>query len=288
MIDIEKNMEATFDKSLKEKAELFNLDEKENKLLIERYSYTLATTPYAELKDSKEYLETQGITITKAREVKVLAHSIQILKNKCSLMGEAHEMELYRLDPVKLNLNAMDLWKKIKYCNQINVPYKNEDGTYKDFLFDEKEFQEKTGKPVDTTVIDPTPIVEEAEVKEEAPVINESTVPDITMTINADLTKALEDIEPRDYIETPPHIEMSDYSSNNMINDFQKIENNATSFSTLQENVKRQMDALNNEDVVNPMDMVGFNDIEPETFNAGFSRIRGYNDKGETRRDDAA
>ena len=36
------------------------------------------------------------------------------------------------------------------------------------------------------------------------------------------------------------------------------------------------------------MDMVGFNDIEPETFNAGFSRIRGYNDKGETRRDDAA
>ena len=120
---------------MKEKIELItkSFDEKEKKK-INKFMPCLALTTLDELTELLKLFEQNGIKITKANQLKVVVNTIEEVQNKFSVMEQIGEKEFFKEDPNRLNLNAIDVYKRLTYCKQNNLAYKNEDGTYKDFL----------------------------------------------------------------------------------------------------------------------------------------------------------
>lgn len=290
---MENNMSETTlkkDASLLDKARVFGLNEEDTKKIVERFFATLLVSTYDELVQMKKDLQKYGIEKITPAHIKIEANTPQDLRYKLDLMDNSGEIDLYRKDPDKINYNITSILKKVNYCKNNHKPYKDADGKYMDFLFREDSFGAMADR--ETPVIEPTPIPFEPEV----PVISESTyetkVPDITMSITEQLGDALKDIQPIDTMdEVKPSIEMSSYPSA-MDSDLQKIEDTKTSFTELEEDMKNQLAGLSYDvdsdyDLSSPLGGIGIYDIQPDSFNTGFSRTRGIND-GETRRDDAA
>ena len=120
---------------MKEKIELItkNFDEKEKKKLV-KFMPSLALSTLEELNDLLKLLEQNGILITKASQIKVTLNTIEEIQNKFSVMDQIGEKDFFQEDPTRINLNAIDVYKRLTYCKQNNIPYKNEDGSYKNFL----------------------------------------------------------------------------------------------------------------------------------------------------------
>lgn len=120
---------------MKEKIELItkNFDEKEKKKLV-KFMPSLALSTLEELNDLLKLLEQNGILITKASQIKVTLNTIEEIQNKFSVMDQIGEKDFFQEDPTRINLNAIDVYKRLTYCKQNNIPYKNEDGSYKKFL----------------------------------------------------------------------------------------------------------------------------------------------------------
>ncbi len=131
---------------LKEKLDLFKeLSEEEREKVIDKFMPTLALVSYEELERALNYLRTQNVFITRAREVKVMAE--ENFAKKFDIMHEVNATDLYSMEPVYLIRDALDLFKKIKYCLQTGHSYRNPDGTYKSFLFDEGEWGREFSEP---------------------------------------------------------------------------------------------------------------------------------------------
>lgn len=120
---------------MKEKIELVtkDFDEKEKKK-ITKFMSSLTFSTLEELDDLLELLEQNRILINKANQLKVLVNTVDEVQNKFSVIEQIGEKEFFKEDPNRINLNAIDVYKRITYCKQNNIAYKNEDGTYKDFL----------------------------------------------------------------------------------------------------------------------------------------------------------
>lgn len=129
--------------ALIEKLNLINLPEEEKEKALEKFLVSLSLVSEEDLRNVLSYLLTQGITITKAREIKVLSNSKDEISKKISILGEIHETDIYHQDPLLLNKNVIDIYKKIKYCIQIGKAYKKADGTYEPFLFSESLWQQE-------------------------------------------------------------------------------------------------------------------------------------------------
>lgn len=144
-------------KGLKEKLDLFTeLSEEEKDKVLDKFMPTLALVDYEELERSLAYLRTQQVYITKAREIKVLAE--ENFAKKFDIMHEVNATDLYSMEPVYLIRDALDLFKKIKYCVQTGHSYRNEDGTYKSFLFDEGEWGREFSEPEKIENVEVKPI----------------------------------------------------------------------------------------------------------------------------------
>ena len=127
--------------TLKEKIDLLGLPEDERKKLEEKFSSSLSYVSIAEIKAVSDVLHKKGEKITKASEVKVLTNPASKIEKNYDFIEEAHEPGIYVGNIHGHNSHVIDILKRINFCKQYNIPYKNEDGTYKDFLFKEKLFQ---------------------------------------------------------------------------------------------------------------------------------------------------
>lgn len=102
--------------------------------------------------DTIKYLNEQDIIIKKAKDIKVATNSPEEVQKKIGILNEIHETEIYKQDPSRINHNVIDIYKRIQYCKQYNIPYKKEDGSYEKFLFSEITFQQLISNEKETIV----------------------------------------------------------------------------------------------------------------------------------------
>lgn len=126
---------------INEKLELLSLPEEEKKKAY-KFLAALSLVSVDELKDILTLLQKNGISISKAREIKVLANTKEEISKKFDILGQIGELGFYKQNPTRISSNVIDVYKKIQYCKQIGKAYKKEDGSYESFLFDELKWQE--------------------------------------------------------------------------------------------------------------------------------------------------
>lgn len=146
------------DKSLKDKLDLFtDLSEEERAKVEDKFMPALAYVDYDELQRSLDFLRTQNVYITKAREIKVM--TLENFTKKFDILNEVNATDLYSQNPEGLMWDALDLFKKIKYCIQTKHEYKNPDGTYKNFLFDTKEWGKEFSQATEEVKVEESPVI---------------------------------------------------------------------------------------------------------------------------------
>ncbi len=138
---------------INDKLALFDFNDKERKNAIEKFLIDLVVVPYEEMKDIVSFLKSKGVSINKARELKIVCNGYSEILKKFSIIESINEIEIYREDPSRINLNALDIFKKIKYCIQVDRSYKKEDGSYEKFLFSEAEWQKTFNKTSETVAL---------------------------------------------------------------------------------------------------------------------------------------
>ena len=132
-----------------DKIALLNLGEKEEKKAKEKFMAALSLISEEELRERLEFLEGKDVRITKAKDIKVLVIPTEELAKKFSILDEIHETDLYVSVPSALLLNVIDVYKKLKYCIQNGIKYKDGLDYDKDFidsLRNEEKWKEFLGK----------------------------------------------------------------------------------------------------------------------------------------------
>ncbi len=234
---------------MRDKLDLLMLNNDEKLKIEEKFLATLSLISFEELREVQAYLQKEGVNITKAREIKVLANSKDEIAKKFSILNEIHETDIYRNDATMINRNVIDIYKKIQYCKQIGKKYRREDGTYEPFLFSEKLWQEAVSK---------SPVMNIEEVNthlEESPKIE-------------GLVKEEVKSEPEEAIDTDKYMDIKEY--NNQNHDIDELDAKTTDFATIRKELEGQLaelDALSNGIEFN--DEISFADLEPESYGMG-------------------
>ncbi len=234
------------------KIKLVGLSEEEEKKAIEKFP-ALAFVSTEEIIAVLDVLARKGEKITKARELKVLTNPVSKIEKNFDFVEEAHELGIYSEDLNRLNGNGVDIFKRIRYCNQFNIPYKNEDGTYKDFIFKENLFQNEINKSINT--------IEENNLIGTEPEVN---IPEIDMNPKENAEIDLEHQDIHDYMQAT--------------SDLDDIEAKTTTFAQIKQDLEAQLaelDSLKAQNEQNNDNIYHFNDyanIEGETYNVGRGR----------------
>ena len=158
-----------------------NLSDKEKTKLPKFYA-TLSLTSEEDLKNVLSFLDSNGIKVTKANELKLLTNNVDELRNKLNILESVGEKELAIKEPKRLNNNILDIIKRINYCKAHNVEYKDAEGKYMIFLFSTTKWKSE----VESKGLDTTPVVETE------PAISleeEKTEPVVTPSVEAEETK---------------------------------------------------------------------------------------------------
>lgn len=243
--------------ALKDKLALLNLSEEEKVKAEQKFLATLALVSEDELKDTTGYLNTQGVQITKAKEIKVVANSKEEIAKKFNILGEIHETAIYKQDPSMINRNVIDVYKKIKYCIQVGKNYKREDGTYEPFLFSEAAWQQEfnressvviedatPSKPLEDNLITVDPVIE--------PVIVEEAIEAV--------------VEP---VKDTKHVDIKEYMASSPSKDFEELEAKTTNFASIRQELEGQLAELDALKSMSFEDEISFADLEPETYGMG-------------------
>lgn len=235
-----------------EKLEMLDLTEEEREKAKGKFLASLSLVGDEEFRSSVAALEKEGVRITKARDIKVTTNSSEDISKKFSILDEIHETELYRQNPSLINRNVIDIYKKIKYCNQLGKPYKREDGTYESFLFNELLWQKEFNGDLNMN----TPHIEEAKpvIENPEPVVHAvETIPTMGQIVTH--------IEPSD-----EHLDIKEYMLNS--NDTADLEAKTTDFATVKKELEASLQELNNLKSMddNSFDEISFNDLEPESY----------------------
>lgn len=115
------------------------LDEKELAKLPKFYA-SLALIEESDLDKELELLTANGIKISKASEIKVLTQSCEELQSKIGVLKEIGLTDIFVQDPSKLSSNAIEIYKRANYSMHHDMPIKDENGKYRNFLFNTKEW----------------------------------------------------------------------------------------------------------------------------------------------------
>ncbi len=214
--------------ALTEKLNLLNLPEEEKKKAYKFYA-DLALVSDEQLNDNVTYLKAQGVEIAKARDIKVLCNSKEELAKKFSILHEIGETDIFVQNPKLLNHNVIDIYKRINYCKQENIEYKDENG-YKNFLFSEDKFKELYNKKdeVKEEKIEVPDItlekVEEPKVEVEPPVVEETVEEAVAQDTTEEVKEETPQVEevteevkeeenaPEEKVEEPPVEEVKEES----------------------------------------------------------------------------
>ena len=253
--------------TLKEKLDLLNLSEKEQRIVENKLIGVLNFVGTDEdFNDKLIYLKSQGIKITKAKELRVLTLQINDLTRNFSVLAEIHETEIYKQNPLRLVLNPVDIYKRINYCKQNQIKYIKDDGSYAEFLFKESLWREELNKKSDNFEAEKESIINDDLVTVE-PVFNINSEPVVEETFNA------ESIEPIKEEVNDIHVDINEYI-NNASNDIDELEAKTTSFAAIKDDLQAMKERLSQElesteDLNTSNDnVIGFDqwNFEPETY----------------------
>ena len=241
--------------TLREKLDLLNLSEEERKKAETKFLASLEFVSGEEIKDVLDFLNSKGITINKAREIKVITNPVDKLAKNIDFVENVNELGAYKEDPNRMSGNGLDIFKKVKYCTSNGIPYKNEDGTYKQLLFNESLFQQE---------VSPNPEVGNIPKLEDLAVPNNEEIvtfepPVITPTEN--LNENL-----NEQLKADNEISFDNYM--NATNDMQDIEAKTTDFTKIREDLAKQLAELDNYKNMG-YEEISFGDIEPESYGMG-------------------
>lgn len=241
--------------ALKAKLDLLSLSDEERAKAQEKFLATLALVSEDELREVIGYLSSQGVQISRAREIKVLGDTKAEIAKKFSILGEIHEEGIYIQDPTQIPRNAIDIYKKIKYCIQNGRTYKREDGTYEPFLFSEAAWQAEFNrestivtevsavKPLNDTIVTVEPVVA-PELDLGEPVVPVSTI-----------------------VEDTDHIDIGEYMK--ATDDVAELEAKTTNFAAIRKELEGQLAELDALKSMNFSDEISFTDLEPESYGMG-------------------
>lgn len=248
--------------ALQEKLSLLNLNADQEQIVKEKFLATLSLVSEEDIKDIIAYLNEHGIMISKAREVKILANPREELTKKFSILGELHETKIYTQEPTMLNKNVIDLYRRLQYCRQNGIEYKDEEGKYKSFLFSESSWQQEISK---------SPI-EPAKVSTEQPVDIVTIEPETNDNIiNFEDYMGFSEDEPvSDVSETQSSdiVDINEYRQNLAESVEEVLDMKTANFASIKEELKAalaDLDAAKNGEISE----LSFNDIQPETFGLG-------------------
>lgn len=244
-----------------EKLNMLELAEEERVKAQEKFLATLALVSDTELNDIVGYLNSEGVKITKAKEIKVLGNAKEEILKKFSILGEIHETNIYRQDPTLINHNVIDIYKKIKYCNQMGRPYKTELGEYEPFLFSEllwqqefnRDFKAEAPTHLEETKKSEKPALEQEthEVYETSPVVENKP------SFEEPLENSSPDFE---------HIDIQEYMKNT--DDSAELEAKTTDFATVRRELEASLKELDSLKSLSDdsFEEISFNDLEPESY----------------------
>ncbi len=111
---------------LNAKLNLLELNERERNIALEKFLVTLSIVSYDDMKKIVDLLKLKDIHITKAKELKVLCNDYNEIVKNFNILDSINELDVYREDPMRINNNALDIFKKIKYCTQVGMSYYEE------------------------------------------------------------------------------------------------------------------------------------------------------------------
>ena len=241
--------------TLREKLDLLNLSEEERKKAETKFLASLEFVSGEEIKDVLDFLNSKGITINKAREIKVITNPVDKLAKNIDFVENVNELGAYKEDPNRMSGNGLDIFKKVKYCTSNGLPYKNEDGTYKQLLFNESLFQQEVSPNPEVGNI---PKIEDLAVPNNEEIVTfEPPVITPTENLNENLNEQLKDDN---------DISFDNYM--NATNDMQDIEAKTTDFTKIREDLAKQLAELDNYKNMG-YEEISFGDIEPESYGMG-------------------
>ncbi len=268
------------EKSLKDKLDLFtDLNEEERAKVEDKFMPSLAYIDYDELERSLDYLRTQNVYITKAREVKVM--TLENFAKKFDILNEVNATDIYSQNPEALMWDALDLFKKIKYCIQTKHEYKNPDGTYKNFLFDTKEWGQefsqateevKVEEPIVSAEVDPLNVTLESpeDVRRYNDVMNASNDLDNIISHYEDVKSNIAGatIEPPLTSEEPDINYPSYVGENHNVDYTRQTMQDELGLNAFDNMTMDTLDSSNNDE------FVSFNDLMPDEFMVNSGRGR--------------
>lgn len=262
--------------ALKEKLDLLDLSEEERKKAESKFLATLSFVSDSEIREIVDYLNTKGIRITKAREIKILGDSKVEIAKKFSILEEIHEEGIYRSNPLLITRNALDIYKKIMYCIQLGKPYKKEDGTYEEFLFSEIEWQKSFNKGSETVTKEDSvdslvePILDEMEQVVEP--LNQEELHKVDSSLSAEVEQTGISEENRGEVISFASLKSSVEKMQSELGDIDSKTNDlATQRQALEQEYNRLNDFKNSfTDALNE-EFIGFGEIEPESY--GMRRV---------------
>lgn len=159
-----------------EKINLFtDLSDKE-KAKLPKFYPSLGLVTKEELESTLKAMRSNGASITKASDIKVAVNSSDEINNKHSIMEQIGEEKVFAEDVSRYNINTIEIYKRISYCLQNNIGYKNDDGTYKKFLFNTALWKKEIEQPVVAKTSPVEEVSNNEPIKEEKKVDNKDNV----------------------------------------------------------------------------------------------------------------
>lgn len=234
-----------YETALKEKLALLSLDEKEKDKVKGKFWATLSLNTVEELKERINYLKDKNVNIIKANSIKVLNIPIEELAKRFSILEEIHETDLYKVEPLALSFNVIDIYKKIKYCKQNGISYRSSEGKYESFLFNENEWEKKLNNNV--LVNNEPKNVENLNVS-----VSEPTFDNLFVNDESNVTP---------------------FNSEKELNN---IETKVSQFENIKDELEKELESLNDEGYNNEPtfdnNIISFADINPDTYDFGYGR----------------
>lgn len=284
-----------------DKLSLLHLDEKEEKKAKKLFIQDLHFVSDEELKEILELLEGKGVVIKNAREIKVLTNSKNELQKDFDILEE--DWQMFRQDPNMLNRNVIDLHKMKMYYDQKGISYRSENGEYDLSMFSEDAWrkismnEETKTADVEEDIVTLEPSVEDNnnsndffdKLDEETfePVIDDESESKSDELVNfSDLISEEEEkplFQKVDEVEETPAYSMYDeLEKDQKIDEEDKINESVDNFANIRAELESQLKELdnikesqNNDSEIefddNLSNIVGFNDINPETYDDNYN-----------------
>lgn len=227
---------------------LVDLNERERNIAIKLFLGTIALLDKKEMEDILTYLSSKNVKIKSAKDIKILTIPKDELVKKFDILKEVNADYIYIAHPSLLNINVIDIYKRINYCIKNNIEYKESNEMYaplKPFIFSEKEWQ-KTFNKESSMVNDVTPLVDE-EIPTLEPVFNETEM----------------EKEPLNEVNT---FNMPIQNVNEINEDIKSLNNRSSKVEEIADGLRSLKEQLASLDSLGE---ISFNDIEPESYSRG-------------------